>query len=108
METLFERLLRDVVEVLNTAPREIEKHIIEGLERIDSEMAEEIKKRMFVFDDIVLLSDQSIQKMLHKVQETELALAVHGAHPAARDKIFRNLSDRVATLLKPKLSDSCR
>ena len=63
METLFERLLRDVVEVLNTAPLEMEKHIIEGLERIDSEMAKEIKKRMFVFDDIVLLEDRAIQKL---------------------------------------------
>ena len=104
METLFERLLRDVVEVLNNAPREMEKYIIEGLERIDSEMAEEIKKRMFVFDDIAILDGRSIQKVLRKVEMPELAQAVHGAHPAAREKILRNMSERAAAKLKEEIA----
>ena len=104
METLFERLMRDVVEVLNVVPRKIERDFIIRLEKVDSEMAEEIKKRLFVFDDIVVLDDRSIQKVLCELEMEELAQAMHGARPEARDKVLKNMSQRAAALLKEDIA----
>lgn len=89
-----------IVEVLNAADRTTEKAIIEQLEEDDPELAEEIKKRMFVFDDIVLLNDRDIQKVLREVDQSELAKSLKGVDDEVRDKIFKNMSKRAANLLK--------
>ncbi|HUV06412.1 MAG TPA: FliG C-terminal domain-containing protein, partial [Spirochaetia bacterium] len=77
-----------------------EKIIIESLEEDDPELAEEIKKRMFVFEDIVLLDDRAIQKVLREVDTAELAKALKAVDSEVQDKIYRNMSKRAATLLK--------
>ncbi|MDH4129708.1 MAG: flagellar motor switch protein FliG [Spirochaetota bacterium] len=89
-----------IVEVLNLVDRGTERNIIEDLEDEDPELAEEIKKRMFVFEDIVLLDDRSIQKVLREVDGQELARALKAVDSEVQDKIFRNMSKRASSLLK--------
>ena len=80
--------------------RSTEKTIVESLEEDDPELAEEIKKRMFVFEDIVLLDDRAIQKVMREVDTAELAKALKSVDSEVQDKIYRNMSKRASTLLK--------
>jgi flagellar motor switch protein FliG len=89
-----------IVEVLNNVDRGTEKIIIEALEEEDPELAEEIKKRMFVFEDIVLLDDRSIQKVLREVDSQDLAKALKGVDAEVQEKIYRNMSKRASSLLR--------
>ncbi|ABZ95773.1 Endoflagellar motor switch protein [Leptospira biflexa serovar Patoc strain 'Patoc 1 (Ames)'] len=89
-----------VVEILNLVYRGTEKTIIEALEEEDPELAEEIKKRMFVFEDIVLLDDRAIQKVMREVDNTDLAKALKSVDSEVQDKIFKNMSKRAANLLR--------
>ena len=92
--------VESIVEILNLVDRSTEKIIIESLEEEDPELAEEIKKRMFVFEDIVMLDDRAIQKVLREVDTSELAKALKAVDSEVQDKIFRNMSKRAAGLLK--------
>lgn len=92
--------VESIVEILNLVDRSTEKVIIESLEEEDPELAEDIKKRMFVFEDIVMLDDRAIQKVLREVDTSELAKALKSVDTEVQDKIFRNMSKRAATLLK--------
>lgn len=89
-----------VVEIINLVDRQTEKFIIESLEEEDPELAEEIKKRMFVFEDIVMLEDKAVQKVLREVDAQELAKALKAMDAEVQDKIYRNMSKRAAGLLK--------
>ncbi|MBP5251368.1 MAG: flagellar motor switch protein FliG [Treponema sp.] len=89
-----------IVEILNLVDRSSEKAIIETLEEDDPELAEEIKKRMFVFEDIVMLDDRAIQKVLREVDQQELAKALKSVDTEVQDKIFKNMSKRAASMLK--------
>ncbi len=92
--------VESIVEILNLVDRSTEKVIIESLEEEDPELAEEIKKRMFVFEDIVMLDDRAIQKVLREVDTSELAKALKSVDSEVQDKIYRNMSKRAASLLK--------
>ncbi|MCL1836299.1 MAG: flagellar motor switch protein FliG [Treponema sp.] len=92
--------VESIVEILNLVDRASEKQIIEALEDEDPELAEEIKKRMFVFEDIVLLSDRDIQKVMREVDSQELSKALKSVDTEVQDKIFKNMSKRAATMLK--------
>ncbi len=92
--------VENIVDILNLVDRTTEKLIIESLEEEDPELAEEIKKRMFVFEDIVMLDDKAIQKVLREVDTQELAKALKGVDAEVQDKIYRNMSKRAASLLK--------
>jgi flagellar motor switch protein FliG len=92
--------VESIVEILNLVDRSTEKTIVESLEEEDPELAEDIKKRMFVFEDIVMLDDRAIQKVLREVDTSELAKALKSVDTEVQDKIFRNMSKRAATLLK--------
>ncbi|MDR2103572.1 MAG: flagellar motor switch protein FliG [Treponema sp.] len=92
--------VESIVEILNLVDRASEKQIIEALEDEDPELAEEIKKRMFVFEDIVMLDDRAIQKVLREVDSQELAKALKSVDTEVQDKIFRNMSKRAAGMLK--------
>ncbi len=84
-----------VVGVLNFVDRSTEKSIIETLEVQDPELAEEIKKKMFVFEDIILLDDRSIQRVLREVDiSKDLPLALKVASDDVKNKIFKNISKR--------------
>lgn len=95
--------VENIVEILNLVDRATEKMIIESLEEEDPELAEEIKKRMFVFEDIVLLDDRSIQRILREVETNELAKALRGVDTEVQDKIFKNMSKRAASMLKEEM-----
>ncbi|MCL1994217.1 MAG: flagellar motor switch protein FliG [Spirochaetes bacterium] len=92
--------VESIVEILNLVDRASEKKIIEALEEEDPELAEEIKKRMFVFEDIVMLDDKSIQKVMREVDSAELSKALKSVDTEVQDKIFRNMSKRAAGMLK--------
>lgn len=89
-----------VVEILNTVDRATERHIIETLEVEDPELADEIRKKMFVFEDILLLDDRSIQRVLREVDNNDLALACKNANEQVQNAIFKNLSSRLAVMIK--------
>ncbi|WP_061278534.1 flagellar motor switch protein FliG [Leptospira interrogans] len=89
-----------VVEILNLVDRGTEKTIIEALEEEDPELAEEIKKRMFVFEDMVLLDDRAIQKVMREVDNSDLAKALKSVDTEVQEKIFKNMSKRAANLLR--------
>jgi len=89
-----------VVEIINLVDRQTEKFIIESLEEDDPELSEEIKKKMFVFEDIVMLDDRAIQKVLREVDGQELAKALKSVDSEVQEKIYKNMSKRAATLLK--------
>ncbi len=91
--------IENIVEILNLVDRGTEKTIIESLEEEDPELAEDIKKRMFVFEDVVMLDDRSIQKVLREVDASELAIALKSVDDEVKDKIFKNMSRRASTLL---------
>ena len=89
-----------VAEVLNLADRGTEKTIIEALEEDDPELAEQIKKKMFVFEDVVLLDDRAIQRVLREVDNQELAKALKSIDAEVQEKILKNMSRRAASLLR--------
>jgi len=89
-----------IVEILNTVDRGTEKHIMETLEIEDPELADEIRRKMFVFEDILSLDDRSIQRVLREVDNNELAVALKGANEDVQTVIFNNLSKRLAAMIK--------
>ena len=89
-----------IVEILNTVDRGTEKHIMETLEIEDPELADEIRRKMFVFEDILSLDDKSIQRVLREVDNNELAVALKGANEDVQTVIFNNLSKRLASMIK--------
>lgn len=92
--------VKSLVEVLNRVDRATEKTIIETLEVQDPELAEEIKKLMFVFEDIVQLDDRAVQLVLREIDSHDLALALKGAGEQVMKKIENNISKRAAQMLK--------
>ncbi len=89
-----------VVEILNTVDRATEKHIMENLEIEEPELADEIRKKMFVFEDVLLLDDRMIQRVLRDVDNNDLALALKGSNEQVQESIFKNLSKRLAVMIK--------
>ncbi len=89
-----------IVEILNTVDRSTEKHIMETLEIDEPELADEIRKKMFVFEDILSLDDRAIQRVLRDVDNNELAVALKNANEEVQNVIFRNLSKRLAAMIK--------
>ena len=89
-----------VVEILNTVDRGTEKHIMETLEIEEPELADEIRKKMFVFEDILLLDDRAIQRVLRDVDNNDLAIALKGSNEQVQNAIFNNMSKRLAVMIK--------
>lgn len=89
-----------VVAIVNSSDRTTERNIMEHLEENDPELAEEIKKRLFVFEDIIRLDDRSLQRVLREVDMKELGLALKGATEELRTKFFKNMSKRAAEMLQ--------
>lgn len=95
--------VQNLVDILNRSDRAMERLILEGLERTSPELADEIRQRMFVFEDIAGLDDRSIQLVLRQVDGKELAVALKGVKADVRDKIGRNMSERAAQNLKEEI-----
>ncbi|MBO5468426.1 MAG: flagellar motor switch protein FliG [Lachnospiraceae bacterium] len=89
-----------IVSILNTVDRSTEKHIMETLEIEEPELADEIRRKMFVFEDILSLDNRAIQTVLREVDNSELAIALKNANEDVQNCIFNNLSSRLATMIK--------
>lgn len=92
-----------IVAILNRVDRTTERTILDTLEVEDPDLVEEIKKRMFVFEDIVTLDDRSIQRVIREVDQRDLQLALKVASEEVREAIFRNMSKRMAEAFREEL-----
>ena len=101
----FERVggIQAVAEILNLAGRATEKAILEGLEENEPGLVEEIRRLMFVFEDIMRVNDKGIQAVLKEVENEELALALRTASEELKEKVFRNMSERAAQIIKEEM-----
>jgi flagellar motor switch protein FliG len=86
--------LQPLIDIINRSDRGTERLILEGLEGRSPELAEEIRRRMFMFEDVVDLTDKAVQLVLRQVEMADLATALKGVTDSVRDKVVRNLSER--------------
>lgn len=92
-----------LAQILNQANKMTEKTILAHLEEMDPEMAMEVKGQMFVFEDLVMIDDRGIQKVLKNVDKKDLALALKAAEESVKEKILKNMSERASALLREDL-----
>ena len=95
-----------LAEILNMIDGTAAEQIIEEIEENDPELADEIRQNMFVFDDIILVDDRGLQKVLRSVESQELAVALKATTDEVKEKIFGNMSDRAAGILKEEMDVS--
>lgn len=117
VETILERKFESIVsydlleigginyiaEIMNSIDRSTEKHIFDELNRNDPKLAEEIRKRMFVFEDITILDSLAIQRFLKEVETKEMSIALKGANKEVAAIIFENMSQRMAETIKSEM-----
>lgn len=89
-----------IVDILNSVDRGTERNIMENLEIHDPELTDEIKRKMFVFEDIISLDNRAIQRVLREIDNNDLALALKNANEEVQRVIFRNISQRLASMIK--------
>jgi flagellar motor switch protein FliG len=92
-----------LAELLNRAGRSTERTVLEAIAETDGELADEIRQKLFTFDDIVQLNDRDIQLLLREVDQKDLGLALRGVSDEVKDTIFRNMSTRGAEMLQEDL-----
>lgn len=92
-----------VASILNLSPPAIAKTIMEQIEQTNPQLAQDIKRMMFLFEDILLIDDRGIQRILRDVDRRDLVLALRGADERLRAKIFKNMSERAAKVVKEEL-----
>ena len=92
-----------IVEILNTVDRGTEKHIMETLEIEEPELADQIRRKMFVFEDILLLDNKSIQRVLRDVDNNDLSISLKNVSEEVQNAIFTNLSKRLASMIKEEM-----
>ena len=95
--------VRAAAEILNFMSGDNEASIMENLRKYDNDMAEKIMDEMFVFDNILEIDDRGIQLLLREVQSDSLIVALKGANPEMREKIFKNMSQRAAEMMREDL-----
>ncbi|HEX2903042.1 MAG TPA: flagellar motor switch protein FliG [Jatrophihabitans sp.] len=95
--------VQPLVEIINRADRGTEKMILEGLEQRSPELAEEVRSRMFLFEDLVNLEDRAVQLVLRQVEVASLAVALKGVAANVQTKIMRNMSERAAATLAEEI-----
>lgn len=94
-----------LAEILNQTDEISSELILNELEEADMEIAAQVKQRMFVFEDILLVDDRGVQKLLRKVETMELAIALKAASEEVREKIFKNMSERAGEMLQEEIED---
>ncbi|MFA7534119.1 MAG: flagellar motor switch protein FliG [Tissierellaceae bacterium] len=92
--------IQAVVDILNSVDRGTEKHILEELDNKDAELSEEIRRRMFVFEDITILDNRSIQRIIREIDNSQWAIALKGASEDVKELIFANMSKRLVEMIK--------
>jgi flagellar motor switch protein FliG len=97
--------IQSLVDILNNADRTTERLILEGLEQRDPQTADDVRSRMFVFEDVTTLDDRSVQLVLRSVDAKDLAIALKGGvDQRVRDKILTNMSERAASNLAEEIT----
>ncbi len=92
-----------IAEILNLIDASAEKNILQSLEAEDPDLAAEIKNMMFVFDDIILLDDRSIQRLLKEIETKDVAISLKATTEEVKNKVFANVSERVAVMIKEEM-----
>jgi len=92
-----------IAEVLNLIEASAEKNILQSLEAEDPDLAAEIKNMMFIFDDLTLLDDRSIQRLLKEVETKDIAISLKATTDEVKNKIFANVSERVAVMIQEEM-----
>lgn len=95
--------VQNIAEILNLVDRTTEKGILENLEEEDPDMVEQIRRLMFVFEDLISVNDKGIQATLKEVENDELALALKTASEELQGKIFKNMSERAASMIRENM-----
>jgi len=95
--------IRHAAEILNFVGRTVETTIVDSVREYDPELAQKILDEMFIFENLLEIDDRGIQLLLREVQSDALIIALKGASPDLRDKIFKNMSQRAAEMLKEDL-----
>jgi len=95
-----------VVNILNSGDRALERTILDSLSQNDPALADDVKRRLFVFEDILQLEDRAVQVVLREVEQEDLRLALRGSQDNVKDKIFKNMSERAASSLKEDIEMS--
>ncbi|MCW3016506.1 MAG: fliG [Solirubrobacterales bacterium] len=92
-----------LAEILNRAGRSTERNVLAAIQEHSTELADEVRLRLFTFDDVAMLSDRDIQLVMREVDQKDLALALRGVEGRMREKIFANMSQRGAEMLREDL-----
>ena len=95
-----------LAEILNRAGRSTERNVVGAISESDQELADEIKLRLFTFEDLVVLEDRDLQLVLREVDQKELQLALRGCEPPVVEKILGNMSQRGAEMLREDMENS--
>jgi flagellar motor switch protein FliG len=95
--------VQPLIDIINRADRSTERLILESLEAMDPELANEVRSRMFLFEDITTLDDKSVQTVLRQVETNDLATALKGVRDDVREKVMRNLSERASETLAEEI-----
>jgi flagellar motor switch protein FliG len=94
-----------VAEILNLTDEYSSELVLSEIEESDNELADKIKQKMFVFEDLALVDDRGFQKLLRKVETAELAVALKAASDEVKDKVFGNMSARAGEMLREEIED---
>ena len=95
--------IKTAAEILNFMGSSAETSVLDSIREQDDELAGKISDQMFTFDDLIRIEDRALQLMMREVQSDKLVIAMKGADPDLRDKIFRNMSSRAAETLREDL-----
>jgi flagellar motor switch protein FliG len=95
---------RPLAHVLNQVDRSTERQILASLTDLDPELADEVKRYMFVFEDISMLDDRSMQRVIRELDSKDMALALRTTTEDVKDKFFKNMSQRAAEMLREEMS----
>lgn len=92
-----------VIRILNNAPQDLVQDLLRFLDSHDSQLAEQVRQALFTFEDLVRLDDRSIQRLLREIETHQLAVALRGASSELREKVFKNMSERAAAILREEM-----
>jgi flagellar motor switch protein FliG len=95
--------VKSLADILNHSDRSTERNVLDELAKSEAELAEEVRLLLFTFEDVVKLDDRSIQMVLKEVDQKDLAIALRGVNEDVRSRIFSNMSERGAELLKEEI-----
>jgi flagellar motor switch protein FliG len=96
--------IKSLAEILNHADRSTERNVLDALTESDEELASEVRRLLFVFEDVVKLDDRSIQLVLREADQKDLALALRGVNDDVKERILSNMSERGATMLVEEMA----